>query len=80
MVINIVMPDIEAMHINGSGDVEVTGVDNDELDLSINGSGDLTVSGKTNALDIGINLAPVISSWMRSQEAQLKYLSMVRAM
>lgn len=55
MIINITMPNIEAMHINGSGDAEVIGVDNDELDLNVNGSGDMIVSGKTNALDININ-------------------------
>ncbi|MEZ5758449.1 MAG: head GIN domain-containing protein [Emcibacteraceae bacterium] len=55
MVVNIVMPDIKSMKINGSGDAEITGVDNDELELKINGSGDMTVSGKTKALDLGIN-------------------------
>jgi hypothetical protein len=55
MVINVVMPNIEAMQINGSGDAEITGVDNKELELSINGSGDLNVSGKTEKLDININ-------------------------
>lgn len=55
MVINVVMPNIEAMQINGSGDAEIKGVDNEELELSINGSGDLVVSGKTEKLDISIN-------------------------
>tara|TARA_R110002096_G_scaffold415163_1_gene616697 strand:+ start:86560 stop:87342 length:783 start_codon:yes stop_codon:yes gene_type:complete len=55
MIINIVMPNIESMQINGSGDAEIIGVDNDELELSINGSGDMVVSGKTNKADIGIN-------------------------
>lgn len=55
MGINVVMPNIEAMQINGSGDVEITGVDNEELELGINGSGDMNVSGKTEKLDININ-------------------------
>ena len=55
MMINVVMPNIEAMQINGSGDGEIVGVDNEELALNINGSGDLIVSGKTQKLDIGIN-------------------------
>lgn len=55
MQINIVMPNIEAMQINGSGDAEIEGVDNASLDLSINGSGDLFVNGKSEELDININ-------------------------
>jgi hypothetical protein len=55
MLVTIVMPHIEEMKINGSGDVDVTGVDNEELALNINGSGDLNVEGKSERLDIGIN-------------------------
>lgn len=55
MLITVVMPNIEAMQINGSGDGEITGVDNKSLELSINGSGDLDVTGKTQNLDISIN-------------------------
>lgn len=55
MIINVNMPNIEAMRINGSGDAYIIGVDNDELDLNINGSGDMVVSGETKALDISIN-------------------------
>lgn len=55
MLITVVMPNIEAMRINGSGDGEITGVDNKSLVLQINGAGDLDVSGKTESLDIGIN-------------------------
>ncbi len=55
MIVNVVMPNIEEMQINGSGDGEIIGVDNDELGLSINGSGDLTVSGKSKKMDISIN-------------------------
>jgi hypothetical protein len=39
MVINVVMPDIESMQINGSGDAEIEGVDNASLDLNVNGFG-----------------------------------------
>ncbi|MDG1708237.1 MAG: DUF2807 domain-containing protein [Emcibacteraceae bacterium] len=55
MMINVVMPNIEDMQINGSGDAEVEGVDNAKLGLGINGSGDLKVSGKTEELEISIN-------------------------
>jgi hypothetical protein len=55
MVINVVMPDIESMQINGSGDAEIEGVDNASLDLNVNGSGDLYVNGKSEELEISIN-------------------------
>lgn len=53
--IEITMPDIEEMEINGSGDAEIIGVDNDELSLNINGSGDLYVTGKSESVEIEIN-------------------------
>ena len=55
MKINVVMPNIEAMQINGSGDADIEGVDNASLDLNINGSGNMTVDGKSEELDISIN-------------------------
>lgn len=53
--IAITMPNIEEMEINGSGDAEIIGIDNEEVLLNINGSGDLYVTGKSDAVDIEIN-------------------------
>ena len=53
--IEITMPDIEEMEINGSGDAEIIGVNNDELFLKINGSGDLYVTGQSRSVEIEIN-------------------------
>lgn len=53
--ISITMPNIEEMEINGSGDAEIIGIDNEEILLNINGSGDLYVTGKSDAVDIEIN-------------------------
>ncbi len=55
MQVDITMPDIVEMEVNGSGDTEIEGVDNQELELRINGSGNLNVSGKSEKLDISIN-------------------------
>lgn len=55
MHINVTMPAMSGMHINGSGDAEVTGVESAALELGINGSGDMDVDGKAEALDIRIN-------------------------
>lgn len=55
MMITVVMPNIESMQINGSGDGEIIGVNNERLELSINGSGDLNVSGKSQSMEFNIN-------------------------
>lgn len=53
--IAITMPNIEEMEINGSGDAELIGIDNEEILLNINGSGDLYVTGRSEAVEIEIN-------------------------
>ena len=53
--IEITMPNIEEMEINGSSDVNIEGVDNQELTLEINGSGNLDVTGQSDQLEIEIN-------------------------
>ncbi|MDG1438354.1 MAG: DUF2807 domain-containing protein [Emcibacteraceae bacterium] len=55
LIIEITMPDIESMHINGSGNAEIKGVDNDELELQIHGSGDIYVWGKSEEVAIEIH-------------------------
>ena len=55
MLVEIVMPNIEEMKINGSGNVYITGVDSKKLDLAINGLGDITVEGRSEGIDLAIN-------------------------
>ncbi|MBT5766186.1 DUF2807 domain-containing protein [Emcibacteraceae bacterium] len=55
MEVFIVMPNIESMQINGSGDADIEGVDNSSLALNVNGSGDIFVKGQSEELDISIN-------------------------
>ncbi|MDA9619981.1 DUF2807 domain-containing protein [Alphaproteobacteria bacterium] len=55
MLVTIVMPNIEEMKINGSGNVHITGIDSEELDLAINGSGDISVQGQSEGVDFAIN-------------------------
>ena len=55
MLVTIVMPNIEEMKINGSGNVHITGVGSEELDLAINGSGDISVQGQSEGVDFAIN-------------------------
>lgn len=53
--IEIVMPDLEEITLNSSGDAEVIGLDNDELSINIHSSGDLYVTGKSENLKIEVN-------------------------
>lgn len=53
--IEITMPNIEEMEINGSSDVAIEGVNNQELVLEINGSGNIDVTGQSDELEIEIN-------------------------
>ncbi|MCC3861351.1 head GIN domain-containing protein [Pseudemcibacter aquimaris] len=51
----ITMPDLEELEINGSGNVEINDLDNDQIELSINGSGDIFMKGSSNQVTIDIN-------------------------
>ncbi|MBT5766187.1 MAG: DUF2807 domain-containing protein [Kordiimonadaceae bacterium] len=53
--ITITMPNIEAFEINGSGNAEIVGVDNEELELQIHGSGDIYVTGKSEEVVIEVH-------------------------
>jgi hypothetical protein len=55
LIIEVTMPDIERMHINGSGNAEIKGVDNEEIELQIHGSGDIYVWGKSEEVSIEIH-------------------------
>jgi Putative auto-transporter adhesin, head GIN domain len=51
----LTVADLEGITLTGSGNVEVTDLDADRLDISISGSGTITVAGTTaaQAVDIG---------------------------
>ena len=55
IIIEILMPDLEEITLNSSGDAEVIGLDNDEISLNINSSGDLYVTGKSENVEIEIH-------------------------
>ncbi|MDG1858995.1 MAG: DUF2807 domain-containing protein [Emcibacteraceae bacterium] len=55
LIIEITMPDIESMQINGSGNAEIKGVDNEEIELQVHGSGDIYVWGKSEEVSIEIH-------------------------
>lgn len=53
--VHITMPELEEITLNGSGDAEVIGLDNDEITLNIHGSGDLYVTGRSEDVEIEIH-------------------------
>lgn len=55
LFVNITMPELEEITINGSGDVEVIGIDNEEIVLNIHGSGDLYVTGRSENVEIELH-------------------------
>jgi hypothetical protein len=48
--IKITVADLKAATVGGSGDMHISGVNNESLALNVNGSGDLDFEGKTAAL------------------------------
>jgi hypothetical protein len=48
--VRVVVPAIDALTLNGSGDATLSGVDSADLAVETYGSGDVTVSGKTGRL------------------------------
>jgi len=50
--VKIVVPELEALNLEGSGDAEITGVTGPSLELSTHGSGDITASGRVEKLNI----------------------------
>ncbi len=55
LAIDITMPELEEISINGSGDAEVIGIDNEEIVLNVHGSGDLYVTGRSDNVEIELH-------------------------
>jgi hypothetical protein len=53
--IDIEIPLLKSVEVNGSGDVEMTGVTKDKISLLISGSGDITAKGDVKELSANIN-------------------------
>ena len=55
LVVNIVAPEYDEVSLIGSGDINLTEVDGDNVSLKISGSGDITASGIVSRLTAEIN-------------------------
>jgi len=54
MSVEVDVPTLNALTLSGSGNIVVTGVEADSLDVSLPGSGTLTGSGTAARLDVGV--------------------------
>lgn len=53
--VDITVPSLESVRVDGSGDFEVRGVENDDFSANVNGSGDIDLIGaKTGRLSIDV--------------------------
>jgi hypothetical protein len=50
--VKIVVPQLDALNLEGSGDAEVKGVTGSSIDLSTHGSGDITASGRVDKVSL----------------------------
>jgi hypothetical protein len=49
------VPSLESIECNGSGEIEVRGLNGDNFSYELNGSGDFNAYGKVDQLDISVN-------------------------
>lgn len=55
LVVNIVMPELSRIDLNGSGDINVNKINISSFSGNINGSGDITITGTSNYTEVNIN-------------------------
>lgn len=53
--LKVVCPKVEGVEVNGSGDVLISNLSGNSLDLEINGSGDIVANGRITELSIDIS-------------------------
>jgi hypothetical protein len=69
--IEVTMPKVAGIAINGSGTAKVAKIQGDNLALAINGSGEMDVDGAVEALDISISgSAEIDASDLRAADVQ----------
>lgn len=60
--IKITVPNIEAFSANGAGKIQITGVNNDKLQVSLNGAPTFTASGTTKMIGVDTNGAAKVDT------------------
>ena len=53
--VRISVPNLEGLSVNGAGQINIKGMNNDKFEIDSNGAPTITVSGKTKMVDIAAN-------------------------
>jgi len=53
--VKISVPNLEGLSVNGAGNIEIKGMNNDKFEIDSNGAPTITVSGTTRMVDIAAN-------------------------
>ena len=53
--VKISLPNLEGLSVNGAGNIEIKGMNNDKFEIDSNGAPTITVSGTTRMVDIAAN-------------------------
>ena len=53
--VKIFVPNLEGLSVNGAGNIEIKGMNNDKFEIDSNGAPTITVSGTTRMVDIAAN-------------------------
>jgi len=61
-IIKITVPNIEAFSANGAGKIQISGVNNDKLQVSLNGAPTFTASGTTKMIGVDTNGAAKVDT------------------
>ena len=55
LVVTITLPALEAVSLNGAGNMNVSGIQGDTFAVSLDGSGNITLGGSTNSLSASLD-------------------------
>ncbi len=55
VLLEITMPDLVGLKINGAGDILIEGFDGERFELNVRGAGDLTIDGRVGSLEVNIS-------------------------
>lgn len=55
ITVKISVPNLEGLAVNGAGNIEIKGMNNDKFEIDSNGAPTITVSGTTKMVDIAAN-------------------------
>lgn len=61
-IVRISLPDLRGIELSGAGEIDVTGVDSETLDLTVSGAADVSLAGTCGKLSFDLNGAADVSA------------------